>query len=90
MVRMRRWDARVFRSQPSASRMLDFLNGFGNGPWVAPAFLGLGVVSLICALVLELAGRHLLAGQAVGSTGWTFVAALVSRFAWSRRCQERR
>jgi hypothetical protein len=90
MVRLRRWDARVFGTQPSENRLLDYLNSLGNSPCVTPAFLGVTVMCLTCALVYELAGRGDLAGELVSSAGWTFPAALVSRFAWSRRSQDRR
>jgi hypothetical protein len=57
---------------------------------MAPALLGLTVLGLARALLFELVGRNELAGQALSSSGWTFAAALVSRFAWNRRCRERR
>lgn len=90
MVRVRSWDGRVFGSRPSENRLLDFLNSLGNGPLVAPAFLGLSVMGLTCALLYKLVGRDELAGQALSSIGWSLAAAIVSRVAWNRRCQERR
>lgn len=90
VVGLRRWDARLLGNTPSENRLLDFLNSLGNNPWFAPVFLGLTAMNAACALVYELAGRDALVGKAVSSMCWTLAAAIVSRVAWNRRCQDRR
>jgi hypothetical protein len=90
VVGLRRWDARLLGSKPSENRLLDFVNSLGNSPWFAPVFLGFTAMNALFALVYELAGRDALVGKAMSSMGWTFAAALISRVAWNRRCQDRR